>query len=125
MTVGVGEDQASALLEIAVSGRVVDVFVGPAGAGKTIAMNALLRAWEKEHGQGSVVGLAPSLSTAQVLAEDLGIATENTPKWWQNHLREGETFQPDQPAIVDEASLAGTLSLDRITQLAAETGAKC
>lgn len=119
-----GEDQASALTEIAVSGRVVDLLVGPAGAGKTTAMNALRRAWEKEHGQGSVVGLAPSSSAAQVLAEDLGIAAENTAKWWQNHLREGEAFQPGQLVIVDEASLAGTLSLDRITQLASEAGAK-
>ncbi|WP_017792474.1 MobF family relaxase [Leucobacter salsicius] len=119
-----GEDQATALTEIAVSGRVVDLLVGPAGAGKTTAMNALRRVWEKEHGQGSVVGLAPSSSAAQVLAEDLGIATENTAKWWQNHLREGETFQQGQLVIVDEASLAGTLSLDRITQLAAEAGAK-
>ena len=87
-------------------------------------MNALRRAWEKEHGQGSVVGLAPSSSAAQVLAEDLGIATENTAKWWQNHLREGTIFQQGQLVIVDEASLAGTLSLDRITQLAAEAGAK-
>jgi conjugative relaxase-like TrwC/TraI family protein len=70
-----GEDQASALTEIAVSGRVIDVLVGPAGAGKTTAMNALRRAWEKEHGQGSIVGLAPSSSAAQVLAEDLGITT--------------------------------------------------
>ncbi|MGK0741313.1 MobF family relaxase [Leucobacter sp. Z1108] len=119
-----GEDQVSALTEIAVSGRVVDLLVGPAGAGKTTAMNALRWAWEKEHGQGSVVGLAPSSSAAQVLAEDLGIATENTAKWWQSHLREGETFQPGQLVIVDEASLAGTLSLDRITQLAAEARAK-
>lgn len=119
-----GEDQVFALTEIAVSGRVVDLLVGPAGSGKTTAMNALRRAWEKEHGQGSVVGLAPSSSAAQVLAEDLGIAAENTAKWWQNHLREGEAFQPGQLVIVDEASLAGTLSLDRITQLASEAGAK-
>ncbi len=119
-----GEDQASALMEIAVSGRIVDLLVGPAGAGKTTAMNALRRAWEKEHGQGSVVGLAPSSSAAHVLAEDLGITTENTAKWWQNHLQSGASFQPGQLVIVDEASLAGTLSLDRVTQLAAEARAK-
>ena len=119
-----GEDQASALMEIAVSGRIVDLLVGPAGAGKTTAMNALRRAWEKEHGQGSVVGLAPSSSAAHVLAEDLGITTENTAKWWQNHLQSGASFQPGQLVIVDEASLAGTLSLDRIAELAAEARAK-
>lgn len=117
-------DQASALMAIAVSGRSIDLLVGPAGAGKTTAMSALRRAWEKEHGEGSVVGLAPSSSAAQVLADDLGIATENTAKWWQTHRQMGEAFQAGQLVIVDEASLAGTLSLDRITQLAAEAGAK-
>ena len=119
-----GEDQAEALTRIAVSGRVLDVLVGPAGAGKTTAMNALRRAWEAEHGKGSVVGLAPSAVAAQVLADDLGIATENTAMWWQNHLTKGHTFTAGQLVIVDEASLAGTLSLDRITGLAQQAGAK-
>ena len=119
-----GADQADALTKIAVSGRVLDVLVGPAGAGKTTAMNALRRAWEKQHGFGSVVGLAPSAVAAQVLGDDLGIATENTAKWWQNHLTRGDTFKAGKLVIIDEASLAGTLSLDRITALAAEAGAK-
>jgi len=119
-----GDDQAAALAKVAVSGRLVDVLVGPAGAGKTTAMSALRRAWEHEHGAGSVVGLAPSAVAAQVLADDLGIQTENTAKWWQNHLMYGDTFRRGQLVIVDEASLAGTLSLDRITHLAAEAGAK-
>ncbi|WP_206037908.1 AAA family ATPase [Rhodococcus sp. HNM0569] len=111
-------------MKIAVSGRILDVLVGPAGAGKTTAMSALRRAWETEHGAGSVVGLAPSAVAAQVLADDLGIATENTAKWWQNHLVHGTTFKAGQLLIIDEASLAGTLSLDRITYLAERAGAK-
>ncbi|WP_226830806.1 MobF family relaxase [Brevibacterium sp. FME17] len=118
------EDQVQALMKVAVSGRVVDVLVGPAGAGKTTAMNALRRTWEKHHGPGSVVGLAPSAVAAQVLADDLGIATENTAKWWSNRLAHGTTFQAGQLVIIDEASLAGTLSLDRITVLAETAGAK-
>lgn len=110
-----GEDQAAALAAIAVSGRVVDVLVGPAGAGKTTAMSALRRAWEKEHGAGSVIGFTPSAVAAQGLADDLEIATENTAKWWQNHLMHGTTFEAGQLVIIDEASLAGTASLDRIT----------
>lgn len=119
-----GEDQAEALSRIAVSGRVVDLLVGPAGAGKTTAMRALRKAWESEHGAGSVIGLAPSAGAAEVLAEDLGIATENTAKWWQNHVTTGEGFSAGQLVILDEASLAGTLSLDRITALASSAGAK-
>lgn len=118
------DDQAAALASIAVSGRTIDVLVGAAGAGKTTAMNALRRAWETEYGPGSVVGLAPSAVAAEVLAEDLGIATENTAKWWHNHLTHGTTFTAGQLVIIDEASLAGTHSLDRITGLAENAGAK-
>ncbi|HKU11126.1 MAG TPA: MobF family relaxase [Sinomonas sp.] len=119
-----GDDQAAALAKVAASARQVDVLLGPAGAGKTTAMNALRRAWEAEHGRGSVVGLAPSAAAAQVLAEDLGIPTENTAKWWDTHQRTGQSFRRDQLVILDEASLAGTLALDRITGLAAAAGAK-
>ncbi|KXZ58679.1 ATP-dependent RecD-like DNA helicase [Brevibacterium ravenspurgense] len=87
-------------------------------------MNALRRAWEHEHGAGSVVGLAPSAVAAEVLAEDLGITTENTAKWWHNHLTHGTAFTAGQLVIIDEASLAGTHSLDRITGLAEMAGAK-
>jgi ATP-dependent exoDNAse (exonuclease V) alpha subunit len=118
------DDQFAALTTIAASGRVVDVLVGPAGAGKTTTMDALRRAWEAARGAGSVVGLAPSAAAAQVLSEELGIATENLAKWWQNHLVYGATFRSGQLVIIDEASLAGTLPLDRITALAAEAGAK-
>jgi ATP-dependent exoDNAse (exonuclease V) alpha subunit len=113
-----GEDRAAALAAVAVSGRVVDVLVGPAGAGKTTAMNGLRRAWEAEHGTGSVAGLTPSAVAAQVLADELGIVTENTAKWWPNHLVHGTTFEDGQLVIIDEASLTGTVSPDRIRALA-------
>ncbi|TDW28915.1 AAA domain-containing protein [Cryobacterium psychrophilum] len=118
------EDQIAALLAIASSGRVVDVLVGPAGAGKTTAMNALRRAGDAQHGAGSVVGLAPSAAAATVLATDLGVPTENLAKWWQNHGDHGATFRAGQLVIIDEASLAGTLPLDRVTAIAANAGAK-
>ncbi len=118
------DDQVAALVSISSSGRVLDVLVGPAGAGKTTAMAALRRAWEIEHGAGSVVGLAPSAAAAHVLAGDLGIQTENLAKWWQNHLTTGTAFGRGQLVIVDEASLAGTLALDRVTALAEAAGAK-
>jgi conjugative relaxase-like TrwC/TraI family protein len=118
------QDQLDALASIADSGRTIDVLVGPAGAGKTTAMMVLRHAWESAHGSGSVVGLAPSAAAAQVLAEDLGIATENLAKWWQTHLDEGVVFRAGQLVIIDEASLAGTVQLDRITALAADAGAK-
>jgi len=117
-------DQVGALRSIAGSGRVVDVLVGPAGAGKTTAMHALRVAWEATHGAGSVVGLAPSAAAARVLADDLEVATENTAKWLHDHTTTGLTLRTGQLVIVDEASMAGTRTLDRITAHAAEVGAK-
>jgi len=78
---GLSVDQAFAVEKIATSGRVLDVLVGPAGSGKSTTMAGLRAAWEAEHGPGSVIGLAPSAVAAQVLADELGIETENTAKW--------------------------------------------
>ena len=78
---GLSVDQALAVEKIATSGRVLDVLVGPAGSGKSTTMAGLRTAWEEEHGPGSVIGLAPSAVAAQVLADELGIETENTAKW--------------------------------------------
>ena len=122
--VTLSESQLRALTSIADSGRVIDVLVGPAGAGKTTAMDVLRQAWETSHGSSSIVGLAPSAASAQVLAEDLGIATENLARWWTHHLSSGSTFRDGQLVIIDEASLAGTAALDQITSLAEEAGAK-
>lgn len=117
-------DQLNAISKVAVSARVVDVLVGPAGTGKTTTMSVLRRAWERQHGRGSVVGLAPSAAAAQVLGEELGIPTENTAKWIHEHNRGAWDLTAGQLVIVDEASLSGTFSLDRITTHAAEVGAK-
>jgi len=87
-------DQSAAVQQIATSGRVVDVLVGAAGTGKSTAMRGARQAWEREHGPGSVVGLAPSAAAAEVLADVVGIATENTAKWLseagRNMLRSAE-----------------------------------
>jgi hypothetical protein len=83
-----GADQAVAVEQIAISGRVCDLLVGPAGTGKTTALAGLLAAWEAEHGAGSVKGLAPSAVAAANLSDELGIATENTAKWLAEADRE-------------------------------------
>jgi conjugative relaxase-like TrwC/TraI family protein len=89
-------DQAVAVEEVATSSRPLDVLVGPAGTGKSTTMAGLRAAWEAEHGPGSVIGLAPSAAAAEVLAEELGIETENTAKWLFEHRR-----QPDRLAQLD------------------------
>lgn len=117
-------DQVAALTTIALSGRKVDVLVGPAGTGKTTTLRTLRRAWESEYGRGSVTGLAPSAAAAHVLAGELRIPTENTVKWAFEHRAGRWDFRAHQLVIVDEASIAGTLALDALTAHAATVGAK-
>ena len=111
--------QTAAVQQIVVSGRVVDVLVGAAGTGKSTAMRGVREAWEREHGPGSVVGLAPSAAAAEVLSDVVGIATENTTKWLteasRNTLRLAELDQlraqaaPGQPVTADpDAAPPGT-----------------
>jgi conjugative relaxase-like TrwC/TraI family protein len=120
----IGADQADAIRAIAASARRVDLLVGPAGTGKTTTLRALRSAWEDAHGDGSVVGLAPSAAAADVLAGELEINTENTAKWLWEHAHSGWSLRTGQLVIVDEASLAGTLTLEAIASHAAEVGAK-
>ncbi len=117
-------EQRRALSAIATSARQLDLLVGPAGAGKTTAMRALLAAWTAAHGHSSVVGLAPSAAAAAVLAEDLGIACDNTAKWLHEHDHGRADFTRNQLVIIDEATLAGTGTLDRITARAEARGSQ-
>lgn len=120
--VSMTDEQRRAVESICRSGRQVDLLVGPAGAGKTTTMRALRAAWISEHGRGSVVGLAPSAAAAQALANDLGVACENTSKWLHEYDRGRTELRGGQLVIVDEATLADTATLDRLTGIAA--GAK-
>jgi conjugative relaxase-like TrwC/TraI family protein len=83
-------DQARCVSEITTSGRALDVLVGAAGTGKSTAMAGLRAAWEKEHGRGSVLGLAPSAAAAEVLGDDMGIDADNLAKWLYEHRQRGQ-----------------------------------
>jgi hypothetical protein len=82
--------------EIAISGRVLDLLIGPAGTGKTASLAGLRAAWEPQYGPGSVIGLAPSAAAAEVLADELGIESENIAKWVTEARRD-----PDRAAQID------------------------
>ncbi|RKT79424.1 conjugative relaxase-like TrwC/TraI family protein [Terracoccus luteus] len=80
-------EQADAVCRVAGSGRSLDVLVGPAGTGKSTTMAGVRAVWEATFGPGSVVGLAPSAAAAEVLADAVGVQTENTAKWLTEHAR--------------------------------------
>lgn len=119
-------EQHVAIKAITGSGRRIDVLVGPAGTGKTTTMRALRKTWAAAYGNESVTGLATSAAAAEVLADDLGIACENTTKWLVEHDRGTPSYDLRQNGlvIIDEATLADTQTLDRITAIAEDAGAK-
>jgi hypothetical protein len=83
-------EQQAAVAAVVTSGRVLDVLVGPAGTGKSTAMAGVRAAWEAAYVPGSVVGLAPSAAAADVLAETVGVPTENTAKWLTEQANQAE-----------------------------------
>lgn len=69
-----------------------------------------------------MIGLAPSAVAAEVLGDELGLRAENTAKFFHDHQHGRWNLRHGQPVLVDEASLAGTLGLDRFTSHAARVG---
>ncbi|MGQ0845096.1 MAG: MobF family relaxase [Sporichthyaceae bacterium] len=122
-------DQATAAATIADSKRRVDLLLGPAGTGKTRTLFALRAAWEREHGSGSVIGLAPSATAAAQLAASLRIGADTLAKW--HHQSDPDTavgnpwrLRTAQLVLVDEAAMATTAQLDALVAQAATAGAK-
>jgi conjugative relaxase-like TrwC/TraI family protein len=75
------DDKIQALQRIAKSGQTVEALIGPAGSGKTSLLRALRTSWEAQHGEGSVIALAPSSAAATVLSDTLSLPADNVAKW--------------------------------------------
>ncbi|WP_432887800.1 MobF family relaxase [Kribbella sp. CA-245084] len=80
-TSSLSDDKIQALLRITQSGQTVEALVGPAGTGKTSLLAALRTSWEAQHGDGSVIALAPSSAAATVLSDTLSLPADNLAKW--------------------------------------------
>jgi ATP-dependent exoDNAse (exonuclease V) alpha subunit len=117
-------EQAAAAGLVVGDDRLV-VVIGPAGAGKTRAMSAAVRALE---GQGrAVIGLAPWAVAAEQLAQETGVRTETVERFLREHeLPQRSGSAVGAPAgmtvIVDEAGLLGTEDAERLMRLARDRG---
>jgi conjugative relaxase-like TrwC/TraI family protein len=118
--------------EMATSGCRLQLAIAPAGTGKTTAMRALASAWTTSG--GTVLGLAPSAAAAEELRAQLdagkrgneGIVADNLAKMvWAIDRREplAGAVGPDTLVIVDESSMADTLTLDRVVTWCCDRGA--
>ena len=132
-TLGLDSGQYLAVLELAGKGDFLSVLTAPAGAGKTRTLGAAAAAWQQAGYR--VVGLAPSARAAAELADATGGQADTLAKWLHMRDRYGSLPIGSQDwaryglndrivVLVDEASMANTLDLDRLTTLAAAAAAK-
>jgi conjugative relaxase-like TrwC/TraI family protein len=128
---GLDASQHGAVLQLAGDGDFLTVLTAPAGAGKTHALGTVTAAWQTAGYR--VVGLAPSARAAAELATATRGRTDTLAKWVHSQGRLS-LLPTDQRAwaslddrtvlLIDEASMASTLDLDRLTTLAARNAAK-
>jgi hypothetical protein len=117
--------------ELASCGARVALALAPAGTGKTTAMSTLARAWQE--GGGTVVGLAPSASAADVLRREIDVpATDTVAKysWLHDNPDDPDAARdwfdavgPETLIVIDEAGKAGTRELDTVIGHALARGA--
>jgi len=118
--------------EFATSSARLVVGTGPAGAGKTTALRVAARAVEAEGGK--LIGLAPSATAAAVMADALDVDaktihffTRATGTLTELLAHEGPVdgidLSPGDVIVVDEAGMAGTMNLAKVTRIAELHGA--
>lgn len=130
---GLKGKQAEFVRQAATSGRMADLLIGPAGAGKSYTLAALTEAWE-QHNSGQVLGLASGQRAADVLAEEGIERVANISKLLQanaamaagRQVDDADLYRirPGQLVIVDEAGMTSTADLDRVRALVEASGAK-
>lgn len=106
---GLGDDQADAARQLLGSPRRVGLLVGPAGAGKTRTLRAVVDAWQQAG--GPVLGLTVSQAAAQVLSAEAQVRAENTAKWLHETARGRWSLPHGALVLVDEASMVSTRTL--------------
>ncbi|GJF01431.1 hypothetical protein PSD17_03950 [Pseudonocardia sp. D17] len=124
---GLGPDQVEAALGILSSGRMGDVLVGPAGAGKSRTVGALARVWGEQLG-GRVIGVATSQLATEVLAGD-GLEAYNTTRFLGRFAPNAggnvrDVLVAGDLVVVDEASMCSTGDLQRLSELVTAAGGK-
>src|SRR5699024_3592671 len=126
--------QAALVRHFCQAGTELAVGTGPAGTGKTTAMNAVVRTWKAAG--NDVIALAPSAAAASVLGDEIAadgrtIASLTYP--WRGlmehkgvpakSLPKGMEIRPGTMLLVDEAAMASTKDLAALQQIARKHGA--
>lgn len=114
--------QRNIVRHLCMSGMQHDVAVGPAGAGKTTSMEAVVRAWTNDG--RDVIALSPQKSAAEVLAADIGAPAATIDSLlYRMRTQPDATIKPGTMILVDEAAMASTAQLLELQQIATKFGA--
>ncbi|MGW4355533.1 MobF family relaxase, partial [Nocardia sp. NPDC004582] len=104
------------------SGARLAVAIGPAGAGKTTALRAVVRAWQNDGRE--VLALSPQKSAARVLSDEIGVPAETIDALlWAHRTGRADGIARGTMILVDEAGMASTANLHELQQLADRYGA--
>jgi conjugative relaxase-like TrwC/TraI family protein len=119
-----GEDQREAVRELLTGGERVALLVGPAGTGKSRALDTARACWERAGYEP--IGLAPSAMAASVLREEAGLRAETLAKFLIEITRDNSPLRLDGRSVVilDEAGMARTDDLARLLRAVGAAKAK-
>ncbi|WP_371558732.1 relaxase domain-containing protein (plasmid) [Streptomyces longwoodensis] len=128
---GVTADQADVVRGVLGDSKRVSVVEGPAGAGKSYATGVIAEAWQ-EHTGGRVIGLGPSAVAAEVLGEEGIEIRENTTRFLDVYSQglgsrenvEKFRLRSGDLVVLDEAGMASTDHITRVSELCEQAGAK-
>jgi conjugative relaxase-like TrwC/TraI family protein len=116
------DEQSQMVASLASSGSGVDVVVGKAGAGKTLALAAARMAWESSDYR--VLGTALSARAARGLRDGAGIESQTLASLLGG-IETGRTrLGANVVVVLDEAGMVGTRDLARLVESADTAGAK-
>jgi conjugative relaxase-like TrwC/TraI family protein len=119
-----GEDQRDAVRGLLTGGEWVALLVGPAGAGKSRALDAARLCWEQ--GGNRPIGLAPSAMAASVLSDEAGLRSETVAKFLYDRERGRSPIVLDDRSVVvlDEAGMVRTDDLAKVLEAVERANAK-
>lgn len=118
----IGADQAKAVRALTTTNAAVSVLVGPAGTGKTYALEAVREIFQ--HSGHHVLGAAPSARAATELASGAGIAASTMHSMLAKIDRGEVDFSSSTVLVIDEAGMADIRTLEKLTEHAVSSGAR-
>jgi len=112
-----GADQAAMVHRLLTGPDAVMVVIGPAGTGKTFALDAARDGWERAGRR--VVGVALAARAAGELSAGSGIAATTIERFWSQVASGRVDLRAGDVLVVDEAGMVGTRTLARLVEFTA------